>query len=188
MRPSADDIWRFRCWATREYFDFVQRAVDEGAEAWIVHHNNIRTLAIYEIMALLHPSIYLQRQAYVEQSSNSFCPIRGLRSFRKVNFPPHVSCGASELWEFSCGGPWRHTSSLGVAIDERDVNILLQDHLFPYSLGGVTTVENQLVLCGLHNAVKAHDVHIWPWEKWHKSGTAPTWALDALSRIRPLMY
>jgi hypothetical protein len=42
-------------------------------------------------------------------------------------------------------------------------------------------------LCGLHNAVKAHDVHVWPWERWTARGTAPRWAIDALARISRMM-
>lgn len=181
------ELWELRCNATQRYFECVQRVIESPADWWLAQHARLQELNISEIMALLHPEVYVHRRCYRDQLTGGTCPIRGGRAFKSQNLPPKPYCDTQQLWIYKCTGAWRNASALGVDLDDDDASYVRQDHLFPYSFGGVTTLENQGVLCGLHNAIKAHDVHVWPWEKWDLHGTAPRWVFDALRRISPLI-
>lgn len=181
------DVWKHRCIATQQYFDCVQRAIDEPPSWWMQQYAKFDTLTISEIMSLIHPELYVSRPGYTSLANRGYCPVRGSRAFKAQHLPPHPRCETMQLWIYQCEGAWRHASSLGVDLADDDASYVRQDHLFPYAFGGVTTLENQGLLCGLHNAVKAHDVHVWPWERWTARGTAPRWAIDALARISRMM-
>lgn len=181
------ETWEHRCRATQRYLECVQRAIDEPPRWWVQQYANIDNLTISDIMSLIHPDLYAGRPGYKELASRGTCPVRGNRSFKAQHLPPRPRCETQQLWIYQCEGAWRHASSLGVDLADDDASYVRQDHLFPYAFGGVTTLENRGLLCGLHNAVKAHDVHVWPWEQWANRGTAPRWVIDALTRVYAFM-
>ena len=59
-----------------------------------------------------------------------------------------AACQSRVLWGYAC--PFEGALEI--------------DHLFPYGLGGPTRRENAMVLCAQHNRMKAHDIHVLPWE------------------------
>ena len=177
-----------RCAAAHSYFDCVQEALDQPPAWWLERYGRLRTLDISEIMAMLHPDIYVRLPPYIALAQKGLCPVRGMRGFKASHMPPRASCESRPLWMYQCTGHWRHASSLSDAFrTDEDAEDIHQDHLFPFCFGGVTHIENRGLLCGLHNSIKAHDVHIWPWESWNTTGVAPQWAIRALYTINSIL-
>lgn len=54
------------------------------------------------------------------------------------------------------------------------------DHVWPNSLGGPSVLENRLILCRFHNAMKSNDVAQFDWTRW------PTWLRSYLELIARL--
>jgi hypothetical protein len=115
-------------------FQSSWRQVREGIE----RDNELRSAT--ELLPLLHPewlNSLAQREAAQGRRAFPGTPARSAR------------CQSSLLWGYSC--PF--DAPLEV------------DHLFPYTLGGPSTSHgNSLVLCREHNRMKAHDIHVLPWE------------------------
>lgn len=113
------------------------------------------SLDVAATMALVHP------MHYGEFDTDA---VRGPRLFRPEAAMTTLSCGAQSLWGYRCS----RAVSEGIAAD----------HLFPYGRGGPTLGSNKLYLCPVHNALKAGDVHLFPWERG-----VPDWVADVLFRI-----
>ena len=106
-----------------------------------------------EIFALIHPDRYLNYEILQEDVCHK-------RVFPHGRLRHHEKCGAALLWGYECN-------------NQTGSNVHA-DHLFPYSLGGMTSADNLLYLCQVHNRIKAADVHVYPWER-----AAPFW-LDTM--------
>lgn len=73
-------------------------------------------------------------------------------------------CACERLWGYGC--PIRE-----VPIES--------DHLFPRSLGGPAIASNQVWLCRIHNAWKAADLTLFPWEEGR-----PAWLENQYRLVR----
>lgn len=112
-------------------------------------------------MCLVHPRWIRAGAQEAVQGLPRYMPYRGGR--------PGI-CQAELLWGHRCEVP----ASSGMHAD----------HVFPYWAGGPTSAGNRLTLCGLHNLLKAGDVHLFPWERG-----VPAWVDGAIGRVgahRPL--
>ena len=107
-------------------------------------------------MALLDPSYY------DEQGDEPKSWIRLKRDFSQLD-PALTTCESERIWGYACN---------------LSIVKLHNDHLFPYTFGGVTHPLNRLSLCDLHNRLKTCDVHLYPWEN-----PLPGWVRVALSEI-----
>lgn len=106
---------------------------------------------------LLHPSWF---PPHVRQATVQFG-----RSFGQLDLSSRDACQADVFW--------------GVQCSRRDS--MEADHAFPYALGGSTEGRNMVLLCKMHNRLKAGDVHLYDWPI-----TTPVWVKDALARRQML--
>ena len=125
----------------RQYFEDLNSAL---SGPWIIASERLAELAesgsANRLLPLLHPewlpSVESQRRA---QGPRGVPLLPGL----------HSRCQSDLLWGYSC--PFDDGLEL--------------DHLFPYALGGPSSTDgNAIVLCCQHNRMKAHDIHLLPWE------------------------
>ncbi len=142
---------------TEQFLDAIGRPISWQNE-YALHLSGRLPLA--RSMALLRPELYR------EESGQEKSAIRGRRSFNQSSVGKE--CESNRFWGYNCpfGTPLRASA----------------DHVFPYSLGGITAGPNLLWLCDLHNRLKGSDVHVFPWELG-----LPTWVNGALQRIEPLV-
>ncbi len=105
---------------------------------------------ILKKLALLHPEhYYLILKTETSRINSKIELIQGNRSFPQID--DTEKCQSEELWGYIC--PF--------TIENK-----VQDHEFPYSLGGPTNKAfNRRILCRWHNMIKANDIHNYPWEK-----------------------
>jgi hypothetical protein len=102
-------------------------------------------------LALIHPDHYKDLETYkIRCSMRGVCAVRGARNFSREMGRGWADCRSFDFWGYHCCLP-------------RDAE-LAGDHVFPYSFGGPTNIENKRFLCPLHNAMKSSDIHIFPWE------------------------
>ena len=185
---SAPGVWELRCRATKAYFESLQQVLDEPPTFWLAQYGKRTDLDIAAVMSLLHPKVYVGNSNYQSLARSGVCPVRGARAFKTLHLPPAMSCESSRFWAYDCVGKWRHASAFAPAeLDDDAANFIRQDHVFPYSFGGVTTLDNQGLLCGLHNGIKAHDVHVWQWESWQTLGAAPQWVWKAVGKVHTFL-
>lgn len=149
----SGEIFRLRIERGREY---LLAFVESLKKDWLREYERYlaRELNLADALALAHPQHY----EWIVLSDR----VRGPRQFE-----PEVGeerCCAEVIWGYRCDLP-------GVS----------SDHLFPYSLGGPTVGNNKLLLCRLHNGMKANDVHLFPWEQGE-----PGWLATCLKAIRHL--
>ena len=90
--------------------------------------------------------------------------LQGGRRFQGTEMARFDPCEAERLWGYPC--------------DLEPDGRIEFDHAFPYSLGGPTVGANRLGLCPVHNAGKAGDIHLFPWEEGE-----PRWLAASLGRI-----
>jgi len=134
-----ETIYKYRVNAARQYIVELHEALRMG---WRYYYNNLE-LKYYKdnctyinAMVLLHPWLFDMYPATLE--------LRGSRNFSRNELKAIDKCAAEHLWGYSCS--YEHYE-------------LAADHVFPYSLGGVSTTENMLYLCKFHNAMKSNDIH-----------------------------
>ena len=184
------DVHLFRCQCVAAYFSELSNlltAADRRAY-WLAHYGMFHRLGIPAIMALLHPQAYDASPTYRALAKVDNCYVRARRGFfRSKHMQMGARCEAHQYWGYSCAGGWRNAADFVENLSDTDANTLQLDHSFPYSLGGVTNIENRAVLCGLHNGIKAHDIHVWQWERWQGTGSAPAWVDRALRTIAGLL-
>lgn len=111
-------------------------------------------------MAMIHPFFY-------GDVGKTPCPIRGKRSFDRIDYFPHDVCQSELLWGYKC--PFGKQA-------------LEADHLFPHSMGGPTRSDNKVYLCKIHNQnCKGSDAHIYPWERGK-----PIWLDGLIEKIQQI--
>jgi len=125
-------------------------------------------MEIWEKFALLHPD-------HNSEHGESSIRIMAWDKLRGPNcFPPKgspvVGCEAVIVWGYQCPN-----------ISEN----LEQDHLFPYSLGGITSDHNRIWLCRYHNMLKGNDVHCYPWEE---AANRAAWVDRHIAAIHKKVY
>ncbi len=106
-------------------------------------------------LVLAHPGLRSEPRQELHQ---------GRRGFEFRGIGARKACAAERIWGIPCQLP--------------DNGEMQADHLFPYALGGPTVAPNRLVLCATHNAGKAVDVHLFPWEEGE-----PRWLASLLGSI-----
>lgn len=140
---------------TITYLKSFKKVIEDG---WMISFKTIDNYCFEERiilkLVLLNPktqiSLVSNSAVNKEKIVKDKIPIiQGPRTFTgKVQLP---SCQAIDIWGYDC------------PFDQAD---LVNDHLFPYSLGGVTSdAYNLRVLCHWHNQIKSSDIHVYPWEK-----------------------
>lgn len=108
-------------------------------------------------MSLLHPMHYQNRAGHPLESLLQPSHSRGLR--------------LPDVW-----GDCQLHVVLPNANCTRSAEV--NDHWWPFSLGGATAATNSVRLCSTCNAMKAHSVVLWPWE-W----PLPNWATERLRQL-----
>lgn len=141
---------RYKC--TEEYLYAISGNLNWEAQYDLLLEGD---LSAPHTMALLRP------EAYGEEVRQRSSLIRGKRAFGKTD---RQRCQSDRFWGYTC--------PLGTD------SLVSADHVFPYSLGGITEAPNLLWLCDAHNRLKGGDVHVFPWEL----GT-PSWVPPTLVRI-----
>lgn len=142
---------------TLEYLRFLDRP---PTESWHQLSASVeeRTASLAVTMLLLHPRWLV---------NDGIRPaVQGDRTFPGARFGARGRCEATVIWGYDC--------------PRGDAVRVSADHIFPYWAGGPTIGENRLSLCTVHNAMKAGDLHLYPWEVGE-----PPWFRDALRRMEP---
>ena len=160
-------------------------AAGDPVAEWLKLRDRRTELEVHQVMALIHPRFYQLSERYVlARSGKARCPIRGDARFQERQRPMQKRCECRAFWGYDCDGKWIHAGDIVDGVDDVSSNKIEMDHSFPYALGGVTELENLRQLCGLHNRLKASDIHIWPWDEWcDRSPNHPQWAGAAIDQI-----
>jgi hypothetical protein len=138
---------------------YVELLAQPGWSNWLKGYERFCAghLDTVEVFSLLHPD---WRASWPLES------LQGPRRFALADagIGGLKPCQANVIWGYDCT---RQSD------DPTQV-----DHMFPYAFGGATVAGNRLELCRVHNSVKAHDIHLYPWEKG-----VPSWVTPLLKRI-----
>lgn len=121
---------------------FNQMAVLQSLD-WLSEYERLQAInfPVPETMTLLNPRHW-----------NHIAPrdaVLGKAQFSNVELSD-AKCDGIKIWGYEC------------PLDSQAIHI---DHVFPYSLGGPTILENALFLCATHNIAKSADIHLIPWEE-----------------------
>lgn len=117
-------------------------------------------------LSLARTMVLLLPEAYGEKPADQTSLIRIRRTFDMKS--AEQQCQSAWYWGYEC--PFGTDAAMTA------------DHVFPYSLGGITEGTNLLWLCEVHNRIKGSDVHVFPWERG-----VPPWVPDVLSRVAPIV-
>ena len=149
------ELIEYRYDSASKYIAYLESTKSFSAEMWFEEFLTFqKSLSpLWLGMALIHPRWYNQR---ISQSS-----ICGPRRF-SIGVSVSTACDSRALWGYQC------QSAVSAEID----------HVFPYSLGGPTDIDNAKYLCSLHNQMKGQDIHVYPWE------LEPVWLGRHLAKIK----
>lgn len=147
-----------RLQTAEQYLDLLDKALAAGT-VWRDNYDaGFHDISVLHAYVLLHPSWF---PVGVAQSAVQFA-----RSFGPLDLGSADLCQAKLFWGVECG--------------RRDS--MEADHAFPYALGGPTDGRNMVLLCKMHNRLKAGDVHLYDWPQ-----SVPAWVGDALARRAALL-
>lgn len=156
--------YSYRAEVGRKYLKAVEWSISIG---WSDAYNDSKCDdAWFRRMALIHPDHYRFFEEYEQRkrAANGVCPIRGRRNFESD--AGSLECQSNIVWGYVC---------------DLEQYQIVNDHQFPYSLGGPTLASNKIYLCKLHNALKAADIHFFKWEC-----EEPIWLDTIICRIGKL--
>jgi len=137
----------------RNQFSFLGRDYDLRCDEWLNlfeqldgDPGNWGESELPILLSLVHQQFYHDRRG--QDIRESLNPPHSKRIFSRRGLTPEI-CGIGVLVPGATCPYWRG-------------EILQSDHLWPHSLGGATTEENRLSLCGDCNSQKSHSPLLFP--------------------------